>query len=89
LNWIQISLQIIKRFEKEKDFLIPIWQSAQTQLEVEPGLASFSFFPPIFLFSCSPAKPVQLDFALELAQQSLSGFSNMRSRVVAQRSQQH
>jgi hypothetical protein len=49
-------LQIIKRFEKEKDFLIPIWQSAQTQLEVEPGLASFSFFPPIFFVFMQPSQ---------------------------------
>jgi hypothetical protein len=35
-------LQIIKRFEK-KDFLIPIWQWAETQLEAEPGLTGFFF----------------------------------------------
>jgi hypothetical protein len=60
LNWIQISLQIIKRFEKEKDFLIPIWQWAETQLEAEPGPTNFSFFAPISLFSRGAA-----DSALE------------------------
>jgi hypothetical protein len=48
LNRIQISLQIIKRFEKEKDFLIPIWQWAETQLDAEPGPASRSFSPSHF-----------------------------------------
>jgi hypothetical protein len=53
---IQISLQIIKRFEKEKDFLIPIWQWAETQLEAELGPMNFSFFAPISLFSRNPAE---------------------------------
>jgi hypothetical protein len=48
LNWIQISVQIIKRFEKEKDFLTPIWQWGETQQEAEPSPASFSFTTPIF-----------------------------------------
>jgi hypothetical protein len=46
LNWIQINLQIIKIFEKEKEFLIPIWQWAETQLEAEPGQPLR--FPPHF-----------------------------------------
>jgi hypothetical protein len=50
-------LQIIKRFKKENNFLIPIWQWAKTQLQAEPGPASFSFFRPIFPFSRSPAEP--------------------------------
>jgi hypothetical protein len=81
-------LQIIKRFKKENDFLIPIWQWAKTQLQAEPGPASFSFFRPIFPFSRSPAELAQLDFALDPAQPSLPGLSNTRSRVAAQRSQQ-
>jgi hypothetical protein len=44
---IQISLQIIKIFEKEKEFLIPIWQWAETQLKDEPGPASHSFSLPL------------------------------------------
>jgi hypothetical protein len=47
LNWIQISLQIIKRFENENKFLISIWQWAETQLEAEPGPASRSFCLPL------------------------------------------
>jgi hypothetical protein len=43
-------LQIIKRFEKEKEFLTPIWQWAETQLEAEPGPASRSLSSP-FLHS--------------------------------------
>jgi hypothetical protein len=43
-------LQIIKRFEKEKEFLIPIWQWAETQLEAELGPASRSLSSP-FLHS--------------------------------------
>jgi hypothetical protein len=39
-------LQIIKIFEKEKEFLIPIWQWAETQLEAEPGQPLV--FPPLF-----------------------------------------
>jgi hypothetical protein len=33
---------------------MPIWQWVKTQLEAEPGPASFSFSPPIFPFSRSP-----------------------------------
>jgi hypothetical protein len=54
LNWIQISLQIIKRFEKEKEFLIPIWQWVETQLEVEPGPTSRSFSLPLSPLPHSP-----------------------------------
>jgi hypothetical protein len=36
--------------EKEKEFPIPIWQWAETQLEAEPGPAS-RFFPSPFLHS--------------------------------------
>jgi hypothetical protein len=43
-------LQIIKIFEKEKEFLTPIWQWAETQLEAEHGSASCSLFSP-FLHS--------------------------------------
>jgi hypothetical protein len=59
LCWIQISLQIIKRFEKEKDSLIPIWQWAKTQLEAEPGPASRFFSPPIFPFLHGPTPAQQ------------------------------
>jgi hypothetical protein len=48
-------LQIIKRFEKEKEFLIPIWQWVETQLEAEPGLASLFF--PSFIFYFHVAQP--------------------------------
>jgi hypothetical protein len=47
-------LQIIKKLKKEKDFLIPIWQWVETQLEAKSGPASFPFSPPIFLFLCGP-----------------------------------
>jgi hypothetical protein len=52
-------LQIIKSFEKEKDFLIPIWQWAETLLEAKPGPASHSLSPPIFPFLRGPT-PTQL-----------------------------
>jgi hypothetical protein len=51
---IQISLQIIKIFEKEKEFIIPIWQWAETQLEAEPCLASRSFSLPLSPHPHSP-----------------------------------
>jgi hypothetical protein len=51
-------LQIIKRFEKEKDFLVPIWQWAETQLEAEPGPTSFSFSLPFLYFhAAQPSQP--------------------------------
>jgi hypothetical protein len=53
LNWIQISLQI-KKIEKEKEFLIPIWQWDETQLEAEPDLPSRSFSLPLSPLPHSP-----------------------------------
>jgi hypothetical protein len=46
--WIEFKLvwQIIKRFEKEKEFLTAIWQWAETQLEAELGPASRSLSSP-------------------------------------------
>jgi hypothetical protein len=52
-------LQIIKRFEKEKEFLSPIWQWAETQLEAKPGPASRSLSAP-FLHSCTAHEAAQL-----------------------------
>jgi hypothetical protein len=49
-------LQIIKRFEKEKDYLIPIWQWAETQLEAKPGLTGFPFSSQ-FLRVAQPSQP--------------------------------
>jgi hypothetical protein len=54
LNWTQISLQIMKRFEKEKDFLTPIRQWAKTRLVAEPGPTSPSFPLPLSLYLRSP-----------------------------------
>jgi hypothetical protein len=56
LKWIQFSLQIIKRFEKENDFLIPIWQWVETHLEAEPGPTSF-FFSSQFLRVAQLSRP--------------------------------
>jgi hypothetical protein len=55
-NWIQISLQIIKRFTK-KEFLIPKWSWAETQLGAEPGSTS-RFLPlPLSLFRVAQPRP--------------------------------
>jgi hypothetical protein len=52
----EVLLYFIKRFEKENDFLIPIWQWAETQLEAEPGPTGF-FFSSQFLRVAYPSQP--------------------------------
>jgi hypothetical protein len=58
-NWIQINLQIIKRFEnKKKEFLITNWSWAETQLGAEPGHASrFLPFPLSMFHVAQPSEP--------------------------------
>jgi hypothetical protein len=54
---IQISLQIIRRFEKEKDFLIPIWQWAETSWKLSPTWPAAPFPLPIFCFCAAQLQP--------------------------------
>jgi hypothetical protein len=64
LNWIQISLEIIKRFEKEKNFhnsyLVMGWNPAGNQVRPSQPLLS----PPPFLFFTRPSRvsPAWLHF---------------------------
>jgi hypothetical protein len=54
--------------EKEKEFPIPIWQWAETQLEAEPGPTSRSFSLPLSPFPRGPAEPAQPARPLQCAQ---------------------
>jgi hypothetical protein len=56
---IQISLQIIRRFEKRKGFSNSYLAMGRNQLEAKPGLASRSFSPPNFLFLRGPTPAQQ------------------------------
>jgi hypothetical protein len=53
---IQISLQIIKIFEKEKEFLIPHWAVGQNSAESQARPGQPLLFPPPF---STPTQPTE------------------------------